>query len=145
MKVRDVLQAKRDGGVVTVRPGETVEILAHKLRLAQVGALIVSEDGTAMLGIVSERDIAICVAEKGAEAHRATVRQIMSAEVMTCGPDDSLTSVARRMTTRRFRHMPVVERGRLVGMVSIGDIVKHRLAEIEMEADVLRDIAMAGH
>ncbi|QIE55356.1 CBS domain-containing protein [Pikeienuella piscinae] len=145
MKVKDVLKAKRDRGVVTVLPGETVEILAHKLRLAQVGALIVSGDGSAMLGIVSERDIARCLAERGAEAHRATVKEIMSTEVMTCAPEDSLTSVARQMTARRFRHMPVVERGRLVGMVSIGDIVKHRLAEVEMEADVLRDIAMAGH
>ncbi|MEX2519399.1 MAG: CBS domain-containing protein [Paracoccaceae bacterium] len=145
MKVSEVLRAKQGGEVMTVKPGETVETLAHRLRLARVGALVVSEDGKTMLGIVSERDIIACLAAKGAEAHRATVRQIMSAEVITCSPDDSLTTVARQMTARRFRHMPVLDGGRLAGMVSIGDIVKHRLAEVEMEANVLRDIAMAGH
>lgn len=144
MKVSDVLRAKAGAEVMTVKPGETVEILAHRLRLAGVGALIVSADGTTMLGIVSERDIAACLAERGAEAHRAIVQEIMSAEVETCSPDDSLTVIARRMTQRRFRHMPVVEARRLVGMISIGDVVKHRIAEMEMEADVLRDIALTG-
>ncbi|MFV0473347.1 MAG: CBS domain-containing protein [Pikeienuella sp.] len=145
MKVRDVLSAKAGAEVMTVKPGETVEILAHRLKLARVGALVVSEDGATMLGIVSERDIAHCLADQGGEAHRATVGQIMSAEVVACGPEDSLTAIARRMTERRIRHLPVIDGGRLAGMISIGDVVKHRLAEIELEADVLRDIALAGH
>ncbi|WP_340110514.1 CBS domain-containing protein [Pikeienuella sp. HZG-20] len=143
MKVREVLLSKGDK-VMTVSPRETVDILAHRLRLADVGALIVSDDGEKMLGIVSERDIVACLAQDGAEAHRAKVSDIMSSDVVTCSPDDQLSAIARKMTARRIRHIPVVDRGRLAGMISIGDIVKHRLTEIELEAGVLRDVAMAA-
>jgi CBS domain-containing protein len=97
-----------------------------------------------MLGIVSERDIVACIAEKGAQALEATVAEIMTARVLTCREDDTISTIARRMTDNRVRHIPVVEGARLVGVVSVGDIVKNRIAEMELETGVLRDLAMAG-
>ncbi len=143
MKVREALRAK-GAAVMTVRPDETVERLAHRLRLERVGAMIVSDDGVAMIGIVSERDVVQAVAERGAAGLTAPVSAVMTRGVHTCRPEDSLALVARRMTDGRFRHMPVVEGGRVIGMISIGDVVKHRLAEVELEAEVLRDMALSA-
>ena len=143
MRIREILDDKgRD--VMTVRPTETVATLSHRLRMARVGALVVSEDGERMLGIVSERDIVACIAEKGVQALEAKVADIMTARVLTCREDDSISTIARRMTDNRVRHIPVVEGSRLVGVVSVGDIVKNRIAEMELETGVLRDLAMAG-
>ena len=143
MRIREILDDKgRD--VMTVRPTETVATLSHRLRMARVGALVVSDDGKRMLGIVSERDIVACIAEKGAQALEAKVADIMTARVLTCREDDSISTIARRMTANRVRHIPVVEGSRLVGVVSVGDIVKNRIAEMELETGVLRDLAMAG-
>ena len=143
MRIREILDDKgRD--VMTVRPTETVATLSHRLRMARVGALVVSEDGTRMLGIVSERDIVACIAEKGAQALEASVAEIMTARVLTCRENDNISAIARRMTDHRVRHIPVVEDGRLVGVVSVGDIVKNRIAEMELETGVLRDLAIAG-
>lgn len=143
MRIREILDDKgRD--VMTVRPTESVATLSHRLRMARVGALVVSDDGSHMLGIVSERDIVACIAEKGTQALEAKVADIMTARVLTCREDDSISTIARRMTDNRVRHIPVVEGGRLVGVVSVGDIVKNRIAEMELETGVLRDLAMAG-
>lgn len=144
MKVQEIL-AHKGGDVMTVQPTETVGTLSHRLRMARVGALIVSEDGVHMKGIVSERDIVGCVAEHGAEALGKPVSSIMSARVVTCTASDNISSIARIMTENRVRHVPVLDGGRLVGVVSIGDIVKHRLDEVELESRVLRDLAIAGH
>jgi CBS domain-containing protein len=144
MKVSDIVKTKGDG-VMTVRPTETVGALVHRLRVARVGAFVVSEDGKRVLGIVSERDVVGCLAEHGRDAPDVKVEAIMSRGVITCRPTDSLTVIARQMTENRIRHLPVIDGGALAGMVSIGDVVKHRLAEMELEAHVLRDIAVAGH
>lgn len=144
MNVREVLRVK-NGEVKSVRPTDTVDVLVRRLRLERVGALVVSDDGKRLLGMVSERDVAGCVADYGARAPEVKVSEIMTAQVHTCSPDDSLTTVARQMTQRRVRHIPAVENGVMIGIVSIGDVVKHRLAEVELEAHVLRDIALAGH
>lgn len=144
MKVRDILD-KKGREVMTVRPTETVATLSHRLRMAGVGALIVSSDGTDVLGVVSERDVVSCIAERGAEAVHVQVASIMTARVRRCGEDDKISTIARQMTEHRFRHIPVVKGDRLVGVVSIGDIVKHRIEEMELEAGVLRDLAIAGH
>lgn len=144
MKVSDVLKEK-GARVMTVRPNETVRELVHRLRTERVGALVVSEDGRRMSGIVSERDLVGCLAEHGRKAPDVKVEEIMSSRVITCAPTDSLTAIARKMTDNRIRHLPVVEGGVLVGLVSIGDVVKLRLAEMELEANVLRDIAVASH
>ena len=143
MKVSEILKAK-GGEVMTVKPSETVETLAHRLRMARVGALVVSSDGQTLEGIVSERDMVQAIAEHGAPALSRTVADLMAHRVKTAKPDDLISAVAKIMTVHRIRHVPVVEAGRLVGIVSLGDVVKHRLDEIQLEADVLRDIAIAG-
>lgn len=143
MKVSEILKAK-GGDVMTVRPSETLDTLAHRLRMARVGALVVSGDGKSMEGIVSERDIVSAIAEFGTAALGKTVGDLMTHRVTTCRPDEHISAVAKTMTVNRIRHVPVVEGGTLVGIVSLGDVVKHRLDEIQMEADVLRDIAIAG-
>lgn len=143
MKIRDILYRK-GRTVMTVRPTETVSTLSHRLRMAKVGALVVSEDGEAVMGIVSERDVVNCLAERGAEALNTRVSEIMTGGVRTCTEGDNISAIAREMTEHRFRHMPVLDGGRLVGMISIGDIVKHRIQEMELEQGVLRDMALAG-
>lgn len=144
MKVSDVLKYK-GARVMTVRPTETVGVLAQRLRTERVGAFVVSEDGLQMSGIVSERDVVGCLAHHGPGATGVSVSEIMSRNVITCATSDSLTAIARKMTENRIRHLPVVEGGKLAGMISIGDVVKLRLAEMELEANVLRDLAVAGH
>lgn len=144
MKVGDVLKAK-GARVMTVRPNEPVRVLVERLRAERVGALVVSEDGRRMSGIVSERDVVACMAQHGRSASDVKVSEIMSRTVITCAPSDSLTAIARKMTDNRIRHLPVVEDGMLAGLVSIGDVVKLRLDEMELEANVLRDLAVASH
>lgn len=144
MKVSDVLKQKGTR-VMTVRPAETVGVLAQRLQTERVGALVVSDDGRRLSGIVSERDIVACVVKHGRSAPDIRVDEIMSKHVLTCAPADSLTEIARKMTDHRIRHLPVIEGGMLAGLVSIGDVVKLRLAEMELEANVLRDIAVASH
>src|SRR5262249_7566933 len=129
--------------VMTVRPTETIGRLAQRLRLAGVGAMIVSRDGQSLDGIITERDIAYALPEHLDDLHDMRVSDLMTATVVTCSPKDSIADAARIMTTRRIRHIPVKEGGRLVGVISIGDVLKHRLTEIELEANVLRDLALA--
>lgn len=143
MKVSEILRAK-GSDVMTVRPSETVDTLAHRLRMARVGALVVSQDGKKIDGIVSERDIVHAIAEHGTSAVSKTVSDLMTHRVTTCAPDERISAVAKMMTVNRIRHVPVVDQGSLVGIVSLGDVVKHRLDEIQLEADVLRDIAIAA-
>ncbi len=130
---------------MTVRPGESVPNLAQRLRIERIGALIVSEDGQTIDGIVSERDVAHGLAEHGAGLMEMKASNLMTRGVVTCSPDDTIASVARIMTNRRVRHLPVQEHGKLVGIISVGDVVKHRIDEVEMEANVLRDYAIARH
>ncbi len=140
MKVRDIL-AHKGSAVVTVRPDTSVATAVHRLMLERIGALIVSDDGSRVLGIVSERDIVRVVAERGAEALAPdlTLEEIMTRHVLTCGLEDTVKDLMTTMTQRRIRHLPVVESGKLVGIVSIGDVVKNRLEEVELEANVLRE------
>ena len=142
MKVSDILKAK-GANVMTVRPTETLETLSHRLRMARVGALVVSSDGQTIQGIVSERDIVHCMAQRGPSCLSTPVEAVMTRRVITCEPESNVASVAKTMTTNRIRHLPVVEAGRLAGIVSLGDVVKARLDEMELEAGVLRDLAMA--
>lgn len=140
MKVRDIL-AHKGSAVVTVRPDTTVATAIHRLMLERIGALVVSDDGVRVLGIVSERDIVRVVAERGADALAPdlTVEEMMTRNVLTCGLEDTVKDLMTTMTQRRIRHLPVVENGKLVGIVSIGDVVKNRLEEVELEANVLRE------
>lgn len=142
MKVSEILK-KKGGDVMTVKPAETLATLSHRLRMARVGALVVSETGSRVDGIVSERDVVHALAERGLACLETPVSAVMSRRVVTCGPEDHISAIARTMTDRRIRHLPVLEAGRLVGIISLGDVVKHRLDEMELEAGVLRDIAAA--
>ncbi len=146
MQVRDILAAK-DRRVITIRPDATIATAVHRLALEQVGALVVSEDDATIAGILSERDVVRALAEEGPDvmATGRRVAQLMTRNVSTCTPDDKVKAVMAEMTRRRFRHVPVLEEGRLAGLVSIGDVVKSRLEEMELETGVLRDAYFAAH
>ena len=144
MKVSNVLDVKGTD-VFTVRPEETINTLSHRLRALRVGAIIVSSDGSTVDGIISERDVAFGLAEHGADLLGMKVSDLMTRSVVTCTRDSSISDLMKQMTQRRIRHLPVVENGKLVGVISIGDIVKHRLAEMQAETDVMRDYAIARH
>ena len=139
MKVHDVLMAK--GQVVeTIRPDAKVLIAVHRMRMQNVGALVVSRDGEKVEGVLCERDVVRGLTRHGADLLEMSVVAVMSRAVPVCSPGDSLSTVMEQMTRTRNRHVPVVDgQGRLCGIVSIGDVVKHRLEDMELEANVLRD------
>jgi len=145
MKVTDILD-KKGRRVVTIRADASIETAVHRLALERIGALVVSEDGEALEGILSERDILHALAREGAAilGPGRRVAEIMTRAVRTCGPHDSVKHLMDTMTRYRVRHLPVVENGRLIGLVSIGDVVKNRLEEMELETNVLRDVVLAG-
>ncbi|HEV7172512.1 CBS domain-containing protein [Pedococcus sp.] len=136
MRISDVVRRK-GAEVVTVKPDESVERLLAILAEHRIGALVVSEDGETVGGIVSERDVVRHLHRDGPEILQAPVSRIMTADVRTCGPDIPIEELARTMTEHRIRHVPVVVDGRLHGIVSIGDVVKHRIAELQAERDQL--------
>ena len=136
MRIRDVLGAKSSQEVVTIKPQAGVRDLIARLAEHNVGALIVSSDGTTVEGIVSERDVVRHLHHDGTVINN-TVGAIMTTEVETCEPEVLLDDLMKVMTERRIRHVPVVESGNLVGIVSIGDIVKHRIDQLQFERDQL--------
>ncbi len=142
MKVASILKRK-GADVVTVKPEATVAEAARELRVRGIGALVVSEDGRTMWGVVSERDIVHGLAVYGAGVLGLRVSDLMERRVVTCAADASITAVMEDMTRHRVRHIPVMEGRELRGMGSIGDVVKHRLEELETEASVLRDVVIA--
>jgi CBS domain-containing protein len=138
MRVADILKGK-GAEVETIRPDAKVLVAVHRLRMQNVGALVVSRDGVRVEGVLSERDVVRGLTRHGADLLEMSVVAVMSRGVPVCEPDDSLALVMGRMTRTRNRHIPVVEDGRLCGIVSVGDVVKHRLEEMELETSVLRD------
>ncbi|HSF96934.1 MAG TPA: CBS domain-containing protein [Thermohalobaculum sp.] len=144
MKVAEILKQK-GGDVVTVRPTETIATFSHRLRMARIGAMVVVGEGGRMEGVISERDVVHGLAEHGARCLELTVADLMTRRVVTCAPGDNIARIARVMTESRIRHIPVLDGGKLAGMVSVGDVVKNRMDEMSLEASVLRDIATAGH
>ena len=136
MRIADILKAKPDATVVTIGPDAGVRELLSLLAEHNVGALIVSGDGEALDGIVSERDVVRSLHHDGTVVNK-TVREIMTELVETTEPSASLDELMEVMTRRRIRHVPVVENGRLVGIVSIGDAVKHKMGQLEFERDQL--------
>jgi CBS domain-containing protein len=136
MRISDVVRRKGDM-VVTVKPDETVERLLALLEEHKIGALVVSADGQAVEGIVSERDVVRHLYRDGASVLQAPISQIMTADVKTCDLDEPIDQLARTMTDLRIRHVPVVVEGRLRAIVSIGDIVKQRIDELQTERDQL--------
>jgi CBS domain-containing protein len=136
MRIRDVLADKAHPAVLTVRPDATVSELLARLAEHNVGALVVSADGAALDGIVSERDVVRHLNDHP-DGLSAPVGTIMTAEVHTCSADTDLDEIMAVMTDRRVRHVPVVEGGRTVGIVSIGDVVKHKISALQFERDQL--------
>ena len=136
MRISDVLSAKSSQEVVTIKPDAGVRDLIALLAEHNVGALIVSSDGDAVDGIVSERDVVRHLHSDGTVINN-TVDAIMTTEVETCEQDTPVDVLMKVMTDRRIRHVPVCDNGRLVGIISIGDVVKHRIDQLEFERDQL--------
>lgn len=137
MIVRNIIDNKPSQTIVTVKPSDSVTLAIELLVKHRIGALIVSGDGSIVDGIFSERDIVRALAKRGAAALDAKVEELMTAEVIGCKWDDTVMSVMEKMTDGRFRHMPVIEESRMVGVISIGDAVKARIGEVEMENSAL--------
>jgi CBS domain-containing protein len=138
MKVRDML-AQKGGEVATIRPDATIDTVVQRLKREGVGALVVSADDEGVDGIISERDIVRGLPEHGAALLSMTVSEFMTSTVKTCAPEDDIENVMSEMSRSRFRHMPVTSDGKLCGIISIGDVVKNRLEELESETHSLRD------
>ena len=136
MRINDVLRSKPSATVVTITPEATVRELVALLAQHNVGALVVSVDGTSVDGIVSERDVVRRLAENESLLEQ-TVSELMTEAVHRCTPDQPITDLMVLMTDHRIRHVPVVEDGRLIGIISIGDVVKSRIGELEFERDQL--------
>jgi CBS domain-containing protein len=143
MLIAQILAGKgRD--VVTTRPDATVAEVASLLKARRIGAVVVTDAAGGLRGIVSERDLACGLADHGARLLEMRVSQLMTGDVVTCSPEDGIGQLMHTMTERRFRHLPVIENGRMIGIISIGDVVKHRLQELEAETNLLQDYIAGG-
>ncbi len=131
--------ADKGHAVITTEPERTLLEAAHLLDEKRVRAVVVSDADYPVLGIISERDIVRALAQRGAAALNEPVSEHMTAKVITCTGRSTISDLMERMTKQRIRHVPVVENGRLRGIISIGDIVKHRLTELEAEDQVMHD------
>lgn len=136
--------SRKGGAVFSVSPDSTIASVIDELRTRGVGALVVSEDGVAVTGIVSERDIVRGLAGRGPSLMDEVVANVMTRDVVTCGPQDTTEQLMEIVTSRRIRHIPVVEDGQMIGVVSIGDVVAARVSELEDEAHHLRDYITSG-
>jgi CBS domain-containing protein len=137
MHVSQILKSKAEQAVVTVAPGSSIAEAAEVLSSRRIGAVIVSPDGARVAGILSERDIVRELGRRGPSCLSDTVESIMTSRLVTCSKDEIANDVLQKMTDGRFRHMPVMEGDRMVGLISIGDVVKARLSELAMERDAL--------
>lgn len=142
MKVHEVLEAK-GAVVITAEPDCPLSVAARALAERNIGALVVMDEQDLLIGILSERDIVRAFALGGTKALAGNVRDYMSKDVITCQLDDTCRELMGVMTRHRIRHIPVLAKNEVVGIISIGDVVKHRVEEVETEANVLRDYVMA--
>jgi CBS domain-containing protein len=143
MFVSDILSQK--GGLVfTVTPDTSIAQVSQELSVRRIGSVLVLDGDDGVAGIVSERDLVRALASHGARALELEARQVMTRDVVTCDPDDTIDQVMENMTRGRFRHLPVVRHGELLGIVSIGDVVKWRLEETRHEAEALKAYIAAG-
>lgn len=143
MIVRNILKLK-GFEVETAAPEASIRDIAATLTRKRIGAVIVLRQGTLICGVLSERDIVRGICEHGVGILDKTANDLMTCDVVTCGMDDTLIGLMELMTNKRIRHLPVVEQGKLVGIISIGDVVKGRIAETEMEAQALKDYITTG-
>jgi len=144
MKIADIL-ATKGGTVHTIRAWKVVHDVVEQLDRAGVGALLVLDESDRIAGIVSERDLVRGLRRHGTLLLGRPVTDVMTRQVRTCTSEETVAHAMATMTDARHRHLPVVDGGKLVGLVSIGDLVKHRVAEIELERGVLRDAAIARY
>ena len=143
MTVKAIVSRKgRD--VLTIEPTATLAAAVQLLAERRIGAIVITGADDQVIGILSERDIVRAVASRGPAALDEPVGQVMTRKVMTCTEEETVASVAERMTMGKFRHLPVVEGGRLSGIVSIGDVVKYRLEEMERESSALKEYILTA-
>ena len=138
MNVREILSVK-GREVVTIDPNANLATAAKVLAERRIGALVVTGPEDRIVGILSERDIVTALAKCGIDALETKITKVMTRKITTCSLSDTISSIMESMTAGKFRHVPVVEQGRLAGIISIGDVVKHRLMEMENEQAALRD------
>lgn len=140
----EVILAVKGREVRTIRPDATVSEAVQRMRRERVGALVVSEDGRQIAGIISDRGIMDAIADRGTSVMNDQIQQMMTREVFTCSSSDDVSGIMAAMTNRRIRHIPVVQDNQLCGIISIGDVVKHRIDEIQLEADAMREYISGG-
>lgn len=138
MHVSVILKTK-GSTIITSKPSDTIGAIVHILHVNRIGAVMIVDEGGGIAGILSERDVVRALAVYGPAALEKPASAVMTTKVISCDPRDTVASVMTRMTEGRFRHMPVVDEGRLTGVISIGDVVKSRLAEYTHEVESLRD------
>ena len=144
MLVRQILQHKATDEIVSISPDRTVSEAANVLSNRRIGSVVVTRDGVSADGILSERDIVREIGKRGPGCLNEQVSEMMTRDPVTCSAQDAADAVLGRMTEGRFRHMPVVEGGKMIGLITIGDVVKARLEELSMEKDALEGMIM-GH
>ncbi len=137
MLVQQILSAKPTAGVVTIAPASTLGEAVEMLSAHRIGAIVVSADGKAVAGILSERDVVRELGKRGITCLADRVDHVMTTRIISCTRQDAATEVMQKMTDGRFRHMPVMEGTEMIGLISIGDVVKARLSELAMEKDAL--------
>jgi CBS domain-containing protein len=140
MQVHQILRSKPKQSVITVKPATSIADAARLLAERRIGAVVVSNDGKALLGILSERDIVRDLGRRGSVCLTDTVEALMTRNLISCETGDSADSVLEKMTAGRFRHMPVMDGGDMVGIISIGDVVAARISELAMEKDALENM-----
>ena len=144
MLVQQILKSKPDVGVISISPDSKVSEAANILSNKRIGTVVVSSDGDKLEGILSERDIVRELGKRGPDCLGDAVSTMMTAKIVTCNEQDTADAVLEMMTKGRFRHLPVMDGTKMVGLISIGDVVKARLAELAMEKDALEGMIM-GH
>ncbi|KEO60561.1 CBS domain-containing protein [Thioclava indica] len=144
MQVMQILKDKGDLPVITVTPETSLADVANLLASKRIGAVVVTSDGHKVVGILSERDIVREVARSGSACLTLTASEVMTCDIKCCEPTDSTDGVMERMTEGRFRHMPVRQNGEMIGVISIGDVVKARLRDLHMEKEALTGMIMGN-
>lgn len=142
MLVSQIIRNKVQQGVITLPPGTTLAAAAQLLSEKRIGAVVISSDGSKVTGILSERDIVREIGKRGSGALDDKVEDVMTRNVFGCTPQDNADLVLQTMTQKRFRHLPVTEDGKMIALISIGDVVAARLAELELEKDALTGMIM---
>ena len=143
MNVAGILKVK-GRAVTTARPDSTLYEAAQKLAAKRIGAVVVVGDQGTVAGIISERDVIRAIGDRGPEVLQSPVAEFMTRDVVACGETSLVDELMQMMTRGRFRHLPVLEDGALVGIISIGDVVKHHVAEVEMEVSAMRNYLATG-